>query len=101
MTNPGKIPSAPRDGTGMATGQETFPGWHRAYLRDFERALIEAPCLSCSEVLGPEAQKIQKSRIYQVHTNSTMKMAITLATFPIFRRPNPYILCDIPRYAHN
>lgn len=23
-------------------GQETFPGWHRAYLRDFERALIEA-----------------------------------------------------------
>ena len=32
-------------------------------------------------VLGPEAQN-------PGFTNSAMKMAITLATFPIFRRPN-------------
>ena len=71
------------------SGQETFPGWHRAYLRDFERALIEAPCLSDGD------PKPKSSRF----TNPTMKMAITLATFPIFRRPNHIFfvfLCDIP-----
>ena len=43
------------------SGQETFPGWHCAYLRDFERALIEAPCLSDGD------PKPKSSRIYQSH----------------------------------